>query len=277
MKPTSKTAIFCCGARMIDAESIKPVCGDHFAKVFMDNEALEVFNNFKEFKNAIISNTTRHRLIDDLVKRELDNNPDTTIILIGSGFDTRAYRLNNGKWVEFDDPELIKYKNACLPISKCNNSLKRIPYDYENDSLLEKLGEFGTKKQVMIIIEGVFIYLEEDVIIKLIETLQEIFPNHMLLCDLQTLFFFHTFNNKFQKILSKLGSPLKISSDFPELVFLKFDYEIEEKISILDKTMKYAKLSFAQIIIKFILNTVYKKVKDGYSVYLFRKSIEKNI
>ena len=36
MKPISKTAFYCCGVRMQDAERQKPVCGDNYAKVFMN-------------------------------------------------------------------------------------------------------------------------------------------------------------------------------------------------------------------------------------------------
>lgn len=270
MKPTSKTALFCCGARMVDAESVKPVCGDHYAQVFMDQESLEVVEIFKAFKNAQISNVTRHRIIDDLVKQEIDNDPGKTIILMGSGFDTRAYRFHGGTWVEFDDPQLIKYKNNRLPISQCNNSLKRIPYDYEKDSLAEKLAGSKTKKEVVIIIEGVFIYLEEDATKKLLEALQSAFPKHVLLCDLQTVSFFNTFNKKFQNVLCRLGSPLKIVSDVPEQVFLKAGYKIKERIPILDKTLEYAKLSLSQIFVKFALKTIFKKVKDGYSIYAFK-------
>jgi hypothetical protein len=32
MKPISQTAFYCCGVRMQDAESEKPVCGDVFAR-----------------------------------------------------------------------------------------------------------------------------------------------------------------------------------------------------------------------------------------------------
>jgi methyltransferase (TIGR00027 family) len=273
MKPTSKTAIFCCGARMLDAESCRSVCKDNYAKLFMDKETFEVFDKFKEFKNAIISNATRHRIIDDLVNLELNKNPANTFILIGSGFDTRGFRLEGGQWVELDDPQLISYKNKCLPISKCKNSLKRIPYDYEKDSLSEKLLKFKTSKEVIIIIEGVFIYIDDEAKIILLKTLQQMFPNHVLICDLQSLSFFRKFNTKFQKVLEGLGTPLRISSDMPEQIFLNNGYKIKERIPILDKTMEYAKLSVTQLIVKLLLKTVFKKIKDGYSIYLFKYDI----
>lgn len=40
MKPVSKTAFFCRGARMLDTDSDPSVCGDNYAKKFMDKEVL---------------------------------------------------------------------------------------------------------------------------------------------------------------------------------------------------------------------------------------------
>jgi hypothetical protein len=111
MRPESKTAYFCCGARMVDAQSTHPVCNDTYAKVFMKSEGREVFERFKPFRDAMISNATRHRIIDDLLREELKRNPERLCIIIGAGFDTRAYRLRGGTWIELDDPELIEYKS----------------------------------------------------------------------------------------------------------------------------------------------------------------------
>lgn len=210
MKPVSRTAFFCCGARMLDVDSDHPVCGDNYAKKFMDKEALEVFDKFRPLKNAIISNATRHRIIDDLIKSELKKEPETKIFIIGSGFDTRAYRMDGGSWYEFDDPEVIKYKEKYLPESECKNTIKRIPFDFSVDFLEEKLTTFKFKKPVFIIIEGVFIYLDEKATIKLIRTLQNQFPQHTLFCDLQNYKFFKKFNTKFQKVLQEFGTSCRL-------------------------------------------------------------------
>jgi methyltransferase (TIGR00027 family) len=272
MKPISKTAYFCCGARMEDAQSDNPVCGDMFAESFMDKEAMEVFDRFSPFKNAKISNATRHRIIDDLIREELNKNPQTTIIIIGSGFDTRAFRLGGGNWVEIDEQGVIEYKNTCLDVSTCKNPLRRIPCDFGTDSLGANLSAFKTGSPVIIIIEGVFIYLTEQQVLGLLETIQAQFPRHTLICDLQTASFFKKFNTKFQKVLQEFGASLNITSDTPEQKFLDHGYSIKQRISILDKTIEYAKLNFRQTLTKFALNTVFRKIKDGYSIYVFKFS-----
>jgi len=220
---------------MLDVDSDHPVCGDNYAKNFMDKEALEVFEKFRSFKNAIKSNTTRHRIIDDLIKSEIKKEPETKIFIIGAGFDTRAYRMEGGYWYEFDDPEVIKYKDKYLPESECKNTIKRIPFNFSVDSLDEKLTAFKFKKSVFIIIEGVFIYLDEKATIKLIKTLQNQFPQHTLFCDLQNYKFFKKFNTKFQKVLQEFGTSLHITSNSPEQLFLDMVMLSEKKYPLLIK------------------------------------------
>jgi hypothetical protein len=41
--------------------------------------------------------------------------PGDWVVVIGAGFDTRAFRLCGGRWVELDEPALITLKEAHLP------------------------------------------------------------------------------------------------------------------------------------------------------------------
>ena len=87
MKPVSDTVFYCCGARMVDAESTNPVCGDTYARLFMEGRGLEVFQRFRDFKHPNASNVARARLIDDLVRDDLAQDPGRLVITLGAGFD----------------------------------------------------------------------------------------------------------------------------------------------------------------------------------------------
>lgn len=100
---------------MQDAENEKSVCRDVYAKDFMDARGLDILAAFKAEKNPNAGNVARHRIIDDIVRAELLNRPELQIILIGAGFDSRAYRLDGGSWIELDEPQIIAYKNERLP------------------------------------------------------------------------------------------------------------------------------------------------------------------
>src|SRR6516162_5922896 len=76
MKPVSNTAFYCCGIRMRDAESRRPVCGDQYAKRFMDARGLEIFRQFGGESGPNVSNVARHRYIDDFLRAELARDPN---------------------------------------------------------------------------------------------------------------------------------------------------------------------------------------------------------
>src|SRR6185503_21276065 len=159
MKPISKTAFYCCGVRMQDAESSNPICGDVYAKRFMNDEGRRILETFKDEVRPNSSNVARHRIIDDLLREELRAKPDLRIVIIGAGFDSRAYRLKGGRWVELDEPQVVAYKNELLSPATCDNPLDRVAIDFSNESVEEKLSSFATTDRAVVVIEGVFMYL----------------------------------------------------------------------------------------------------------------------
>src|SRR5437667_14450 len=115
MKPVSKTAYYCCGVRALDAASSSPVCGDHFAQRFMSSDAWTMFEPFRGLRRPNASNIARHRIIDDLLRTAIQSRPETAVVIIGAGFDTRAFRLPGGRWIELDEPAVIALKETLLP------------------------------------------------------------------------------------------------------------------------------------------------------------------
>src|SRR5262249_46393167 len=127
LKPISNTAFYCCGIRMRDAELPRPICGDQFAKLFMNEQGMEIFRRFAAERGPNVSNVGRARYIDDLLRARLRTDPQLQVLLIGCGFDSRAFRLSGGEWYELDEPQLIEYKNQRLPVTQSTNPLLRIP------------------------------------------------------------------------------------------------------------------------------------------------------
>ena len=253
---------------MRDAERSKPVCGDTFAKVFMNEDGLRILETFKDETSPNASNVARHRIIDDLLRRELLSNPDVSILIVGAGFDSRAYRLNGGTWVELDEPQVITYKNDRLPVSQCQNELHRIPIDFAADSLEEKLSLIARRTPVVVVIEGVFMYLEEEAIKQVLQTLHRLFPRHKLICDLMSRSFFEKYGRTIHEKLTGLGATFRFTADNPEDVFVKSGYERVGRISIVEKSMEFESRTILRILLKTLLRTLAR----GYSIYVFESS-----
>lgn len=271
MKPISNTAFYCCGVRMQDAETANPVCQDTYAKVFMDERGLNIFSAFKEETNPNAGNVARHRIIDDCIRQALAENPDLKIILIGAGFDSRAYRLDGGVWIELDEPQIIAYKNERLPVDACKNRLQRIAIDFETESLKEKLQAFSTDDPVMVVIEGVFIYLQEDAIRQTLQTLRRLFPAHKLVCDLMTEKFFNKYSYTLQQKLGRLGADFRFTLSNPAELFCRCGYQIAQKHSIAGKAVEYGSVKAPML----LFNVFMRTLVHGYSIFVFERALRR--
>jgi methyltransferase (TIGR00027 family) len=265
MKPISKTAFYCCGVRMQDAESESPVCGDVYAKRFMSEDGLRVFEDFKDETNPNASNVARARIIDDFLRAELLANPDLTVVLVGAGFDSRAFRLEGGAWLEFDEPQIIAYKNERLPIDGCPNELQRIAIDFSTESLEEKLSPFSSRRSVVFVVEGVFAYLDEGEITRMLETLRRVFPQHKLVGDLTSRDFIEKYRGAVHDKIASMGADFKFTPEQPEKIFLENGYNINEKISIIERAIDFGSIKMPKILLK----TMFRTLASGYAIYLF--------
>jgi methyltransferase (TIGR00027 family) len=116
------------------------------------------------------SGVVRTRWIDDLVCEAIHAGAQQ-LVLLGAGFDSRAYRLNETKGLrifEVDHPATQKAKRERL-----NSSLKDLPdevhfveVDFEKDNLELKLKEAGFNAEVPAVVlwEGVVSYLTESAV-----------------------------------------------------------------------------------------------------------------
>lgn len=92
--PISRTAYHTLGVRAWDAAQRKPLCGDSFAGSLMNAEAEQTWEQFKEFQKPNASNAARHA-IDEHLSTELAANSKARVVVLGAGFDTRTYDLED--------------------------------------------------------------------------------------------------------------------------------------------------------------------------------------
>lgn len=265
MNPISKTAFYCCGVRMQDAESDNPVCGDVYAKTFMNEEGLRVLEAFKDETSPNATNVVRHRIIDDFLRAELRQNPEMRVVTIGAGFDSRPYRIDGGTWIEIDEPQIIAYKNERLPVENSANALSRIPMDFATDSLEEKLAAAASDEPVVIVIEGVFVYLSEAEIAELLQKLHRLFPRHRLICDLVSQDFFEQYSKSLHEKINDIGTAFRFTADEPENIFLKSGYRRTQWISIIERASELELIKIPKLVLKTVLRTL----ANGYAIYVF--------
>lgn len=262
MTPVSETAFFCCGIRELDADSRYPICNDVYAKNFMTEEGREAYKKYSPGYFAKGLNYVRPKIIDNLVASRIKENPGLQIILIGAGFDSRAYRLAGGNWLEIDEAAIINHKNKHLPIEQCPNALERVAINFAEDNLTDLLDEYTSHHECLFIVEGVFMYLEIREIESLLAAIKHAKVKHTLICDLMTHSFINIFGKNSKKSFDNSGAEIKCQTDTPELIFAEHDYILRDEISIVDSAIQYGSIKFPKFL-------AFKKLRRGFRVMFF--------
>jgi methyltransferase (TIGR00027 family) len=232
MKPVSRTAFYCTGVRALDARKATPACADQYAERFMDDEAWKAFEPFRQFAGPNISNATRHRIIDDLLRDRLADHNDLRIVIIGAGFDSRAFRLKGGRWFEVDEPQVFAWKEPRLPAAESPNPLARIPVDFATERLADRLAPYADASPVAIVVEGVLFYLGETRTRELLQTLRAVYPQGEVICDVMSQDFFAKFGQPIHKKLVELGASFALPERPLEAIFADEHYTQTAHVSI---------------------------------------------
>ncbi len=258
---------------MLDAEHPRSLCHDIYAKRFMDERGMQIFEPFKSETMPNISNSVRCYSIDEAIRHQLKTHPNSLIVTVGAGFDSRPYRIQGGQWVEIDEAHLMKLKDEKLPISECANTLTRICIEFATETLLDKLDAYRQHQNVIIVIEGVFMYLEESAIHATISQLQTLFPQHILLCDLMSKKFFDQFAQRIHNKLVQAGGRFTARPENPVEIFLQHGYQTQyhwpnfkraEELGVL-----WDRAKIPSLIAKLLYKTVLKNM-NGYGIHQFK-------
>jgi methyltransferase (TIGR00027 family) len=126
----------------------------------------------------------RKRFIDDKLLAALDTGVDAVVIL-GAGFDTRAYRLPALQDVpvhEVDLPSNIARKRAALRRASIPETATLVPVDFETQDLAVELAAHGYEptRRTFFVWEAVTQYLTEAAVRRTLEVLSAAAPGSRL-------------------------------------------------------------------------------------------------
>lgn len=268
MNAISKTAFICCGIRAEDARSRGSICADIYAEDFMTDEGRSIWRRFAGSSRGTVINATRARMVQDEIGRSIKRNKDLQIVNIGAGFDSRAFRLAGGRWFEFDEPAIIEHKNDRLPVRLCPNPLQRTAVDFEKGELAAALRQCDAQAETLVVIEGVFQYLDKAQILDLLDALSARFPQHTLICDLMSEIFFDRYIGKKHDQIRALGSEFKFLEAEPEQVLLNHGYMPQlDPRSIVGQARDFKAIFVPAV----LFHTVLVSLRDGYRIHSFSR------
>jgi hypothetical protein len=160
---------------------------------------------------------------------------------------------------------MIDCKNQVLPVGQCRNALQRISIDFAKQSLAEKLPAVPAGNAVVVVMEGVFIYLSEAQISETMRALQHAFPGHTLICDLTSGPLIARYGKTLTQQIEALGATFKFLVDEPSLIFRQAGYRLGSVFSIITKSLEFANDKVGL----FIVTRFMRALAQGYAVHVF--------
>jgi O-methyltransferase involved in polyketide biosynthesis len=231
----------------------------------MTPAAWAVFEPFRGLEHPNTSNVVRHRMIDDLLRARLARRPDTGVVILGAGFDTRAFRLPGGQWVELDEPPLIELKEARLPAKDAPNPLTRVPIAFEHDTLDSALAPYRSLPEPIVVLEGVLAYLTVAELRRLLEAIRRTFGSPTLICDLTTRAFVRRFAGEIGERLRTLGAPYGRLEGEPLELIEAAGFTLEARESVVGWGAARGLLPIP----RWLLATLFRSLRDGYTIATF--------
>ena len=165
-------------ARATETKHDNPIVKDEKAVEIM-NQIDYDFSKFKTQEPTQVSVAVRTEILDNAAEAFIDKYQNATIINIGCGLDTRFLRVDNGKitWYDLDLPEVISIREQFFHESERHQMIAKSVFDYS------WIDDINTNEHVLIIAEGIFMYLTEQEVNDIIDKLAGAFKGAEMLLE----------------------------------------------------------------------------------------------
>ncbi|HEX3045472.1 MAG TPA: class I SAM-dependent methyltransferase [Bacillota bacterium] len=187
----SKTAIVTLRCHVIESQKTNPLikdpmaeyCLNRFVSLVSQTEPDQVF--YRKLPTRLTNNITiRARKYDAIINDFISKHPNCTVVNLGCGFDTRYWRINNQhcQYIELDLPEVIAIKKELL---KDKLKFELIDRSVLDTSWIDQVTQKGNRN-ILLIAEGLLMYLEKDDVIHLLKTFAARFDDSQIALEVVT-------------------------------------------------------------------------------------------
>jgi O-methyltransferase involved in polyketide biosynthesis len=206
----SETAFLTLQCHALDAQSQRPLLSDKrsietldiLKKHFSESDSIlhkKLFEN--KVKNKLIVYTVlRAKRYDSYILDFLNKYPNSTVVNIGCGLDTRFERIDNGSihYYDLDLPDIMNIKRQIFPEKERYHQISKSVFEFDWIDKIES-------EHVILVAEGVFMYCNGQDVKSLFLTLQERLPNSEMVCEV--------FNSKWLKGWRKKTMEFKLKKE----------------------------------------------------------------
>jgi methyltransferase (TIGR00027 family) len=171
----------------------------------------------------------RTYVFDQYVERQLAAGVDT-VLNLAAGLDARPFRMALSptlRWIEVDLPELLAYKEEILANEKPRCILERVPMDLSDvarrRALFSQIG--ASSKRVLIISEGLLVYLSADDVGVLATDLARQPAFRYWICDILSPGLLEMLRREGGAELERAGAPFKFAPPEGPEIFRRYGWQ----------------------------------------------------
>jgi methyltransferase (TIGR00027 family) len=181
------TAFVVAEFRAEENEEAAPLYTDNVVKIWLNEETRKIANEIAQNSPAAKEMIKlRTKYFDDVLSNQILAGCKQVVIL-GSGLDTRAARMNGEgvNYWEIDDRTTLQLKESTLKANKVRANVRYIPGDYVQDGLtvLLKQGELDFEQHTYFLWEGNTTLIAKKDVIVVLEQIRDNFKDFKLSFD----------------------------------------------------------------------------------------------
>ncbi len=176
LSPLEQTALLTQYARALDNRCSRPILGDGLAdetvgKIHYDFTALGVVTS------VVCQTALRAKMLDDRVRTFTSEHPDAVVVDLGAGLDSGPFRVKPAAtvdWYSVDLPAVIAMRDQLLPSS---NQAHSVAASVADPTWADAI---PADRPAMVIADGLFAFLSEEVIVGVFRGITEHFGSGQL-------------------------------------------------------------------------------------------------
>jgi O-methyltransferase involved in polyketide biosynthesis len=160
--------------RAQDAARPDPILGDKWAADILAKIDYDFTQQSGMDSRGSIGVAVRARLLDTWAKEFLETNASATVLHMACGLDTRHLRVNWGpdvRWIDIDLPDVVDLRRELIPVPEGDYILRAA----SATDIGGWITDIPTDRPIIIILEGLTMYLQEDVVRNMFQTLVKTF------------------------------------------------------------------------------------------------------
>ena len=127
--------------------------------------------------------SVRTEILDEAVVKFLWENPDSAVVNLGCGLDTRIHRVDNGKllWYDLDLPECIKIREKFFQETPRHKFIAKSLLDFS------WIDQIPKGRKTLFIAEGLLNYFPQKDVKKAVYAIRDNFPDSELIFEVHSL------------------------------------------------------------------------------------------